>query len=65
LTSPSTIPDKTLYQKGIMELKAEEGNDTTKAEYESIGVSNRLRHSIRQWRVYSSIHLLLMVNSQF
>ena len=32
-----TNPDGTVYQKGIMELKAEEGNDITKAEYESIG----------------------------
>ena len=32
-----TNPDGTVYQKGIMELKAEEGNDTAKAEYESIG----------------------------
>ena len=32
-----TNPDGTVYQKGIMELKAEEGNNTAKAEYESIG----------------------------
>jgi hypothetical protein len=32
-----TNPDGTVYQKGIMELKAEGGNDTAKAEYESIG----------------------------
>lgn len=32
-----TNHDGTVYQKGIMELKAEEGNDTAKAEYESIG----------------------------
>ena len=32
-----TNPDGSVYQKGIMELKAEEGNDTAKAEYESIG----------------------------
>jgi hypothetical protein len=32
-----TNPDGTVYQKGIMKLKAEEGNDTAKAEYESIG----------------------------
>ena len=32
-----TNPDGTVYQKGIMELRAEEGNDTAKAEYESIG----------------------------
>jgi hypothetical protein len=32
-----TNPDGTVYQKGIMELKAEEGNDTAIAEYESIG----------------------------
>ena len=32
-----TNPDGTVYQKGIMELRTEEGNDTAKAEYESIG----------------------------
>jgi hypothetical protein len=32
-----TNPDGTVYQKGVMELKAERGNDTAKAEYESIG----------------------------
>jgi hypothetical protein len=32
-----TNPDGTVYQKGIMELKAGEGNDTAEAEYESIG----------------------------
>jgi hypothetical protein len=32
-----TNPDGTVYQKGIIELKAEGGNDTAKAEYESIG----------------------------
>jgi hypothetical protein len=32
-----TNPDGTVYQKGIMEIKAEEGNYTAKAEYESIG----------------------------
>ena len=32
-----TNPDGTVYQKGIMELKTEEGNDTAKGEYESIG----------------------------
>ena len=32
-----TNPDGTVYQKGIIELKEEEGNDTAKAEYESIG----------------------------
>ena len=32
-----TNPDGTVYQKGIMELRTEEGNATAKAEYESIG----------------------------
>ena len=32
-----TNPDGIVYQKGIMELKAEEGNNIAKAEYESIG----------------------------
>jgi hypothetical protein len=32
-----TNPDGTVYQKGIIEIKAEGGNDTAKAEYESIG----------------------------
>lgn len=32
-----TNPDGTVYQKGIIELRTEEGNDTAKAEYESIG----------------------------
>jgi hypothetical protein len=32
-----TNPDGTVYQKGIMKLKAEESNDTAKAEYESVG----------------------------
>ena len=32
-----TNPDGTVYQKGIMELRTEEGNDTASAEYESIG----------------------------
>lgn len=32
-----TNPDGIVYQKGIMELRTEEGNDTAKAEYESIG----------------------------
>src|ERR671919_402777 len=32
-----TNPDGTVFQKGIMELRTEEGNDTTKAMYESIG----------------------------
>jgi hypothetical protein len=32
-----TNPDGTVYQKGVMELKAESGNDTSIAEYESIG----------------------------
>ena len=32
-----TNPDGTVYQKGIMELRAVGGNDTAKAEYESIG----------------------------
>jgi hypothetical protein len=32
-----TNPDGTVYQKGIMELRAEEGNDIAKAEYHSIG----------------------------
>ena len=32
-----TNPDGTVYQKGIMGLRTEEGNDTAKAEYESIG----------------------------
>ena len=32
-----TNSDGTVYQKGIMELRTEEGNDTSKAEYESIG----------------------------
>lgn len=32
-----TNPDGTVYQKGVMELKTEGGNDTAKAEYESIG----------------------------
>jgi hypothetical protein len=32
-----TNPDGTVYQKGIMELRAEEENDTAKAEYQSIG----------------------------
>jgi hypothetical protein len=32
-----TNPDGTVYQKGIMDLKAGEGNDTAVAEYESIG----------------------------
>jgi hypothetical protein len=32
-----TNRDGTVYQKGVMELKAERGNDTAKAEYESIG----------------------------
>ena len=33
-----TNPDGTVYQKGIIELRTEEGNDTAKAEYESIGI---------------------------
>ena len=32
-----TNPDGTVYQKGIMGLRTEEGNDTAKVEYESIG----------------------------
>jgi hypothetical protein len=32
-----TNPDGTVYQKGIMLLRSEEGNDTSTAEYESIG----------------------------
>lgn len=32
-----TNPDGTVYQKEIMELRAEEGNDTAKADYQSIG----------------------------
>ena len=32
-----TNPDGTVYQKGIMELRTEGGNDTANAEYESIG----------------------------
>jgi hypothetical protein len=32
-----TNPDGTVYQKGIMKLRSEEGNDTATAEYESIG----------------------------
>jgi len=32
-----TNPDGTVYQKGIIEIKAEGVNDTAKAEYESIG----------------------------
>jgi len=32
-----TNPDGTVYQTGIIELRTEEGNDTAKAEYESIG----------------------------
>ena len=32
-----TNPDGTVYQKGIMELRTEEGNDTANAKYESIG----------------------------
>jgi hypothetical protein len=32
-----TNPDGTVYQKGIMELNTERGNDTAKAVYESIG----------------------------
>jgi hypothetical protein len=32
-----TNPDGTVYQKGIIELRTEEGNDTANAEYESIG----------------------------
>lgn len=32
-----TNPGGTVYQKGIMILSADEGNDTVKAEYESIG----------------------------
>ncbi len=32
-----TNPDGTVYQKGIIELRIGEGNDTAKAEYESIG----------------------------
>jgi hypothetical protein len=32
-----TNPDGTVYQKGIIELRTEEGNDAAKAEYESIG----------------------------
>jgi hypothetical protein len=32
-----TNPDGTVYQKGIMELSTERGNDTAKAVYESIG----------------------------
>ena len=32
-----TNPDGTVYQKGIMGLRTEEGNDTAKAQYESIG----------------------------
>jgi hypothetical protein len=32
-----TNPDGTVYQKGIIELRTEDGNDTAKAEYESIG----------------------------
>jgi hypothetical protein len=32
-----TNPDGTVYQKGIIELRTEEGNDTAKAVYESIG----------------------------
>ncbi len=32
-----TNPDGIVYQKGIMGLITEEGNDTAKAEYESIG----------------------------
>jgi len=33
-----TNPDGTVYQKGIMELRTEGGNDTANAEYESIGI---------------------------
>ena len=32
-----TNPDGTVYQKGIIELRTEEGNDTANAKYESIG----------------------------
>lgn len=32
-----TNPDGTVYQKGIMKLRSEKGNDTATAEYESIG----------------------------
>jgi hypothetical protein len=32
-----TNPDGTVYQKGVIELRTREGNDTAKAEYESIG----------------------------
>jgi hypothetical protein len=32
-----TNPDGTVYQKGIMVLSADEGNEPVKAEYESIG----------------------------
>jgi hypothetical protein len=32
-----TNPDGTVYQKGIMDLRTENGNDTAKAEYVSIG----------------------------
>lgn len=32
-----TNPDGTVYQKGIMKLSSEKGNDTATAEYESIG----------------------------
>ena len=32
-----TNPDGTGYQKGIMKLRSEKGNDTATAEYESIG----------------------------